>query len=334
MIKKLLCIALTVVMLCSFFVMDAGAAIATAKTYVDEDFTLPEGADGAEWRPEGWSVGGLNGLIDLVDQGIYNITEEGYVELCKGGYTGGACVWYTFPTLPNEYSLMFDVRYPETSGYTGTLYVDCSINGFRQNLQPGGGIAYADDVNGEAKNIGAGAHDANTWYTYVFQVKGDRMSVYRKSEYEQAFTQKADNVKMQLRSGNQFYAYSTSSTAYIHIDNVKVFTGTYLKKSEITINEEKTMITGTTDVTSAEVMPSGSDFVTAVMTACDAKGKVVDIAFESFELMYDDNNSFSVKMPITPDIYESMSGGKVELYLWDNFDSLIPRTSAYIIDIQ
>jgi len=334
MTKKLLYLVMTVAMMCSLFVISTNASVATSKNFVDESFTLPEGEDGTIWRPEGWTVGPRHGLAETIDLGTYVITEEGYAKVCKGGYTGGACVAYKFPTLPDEYTLMFDVRYPETSGYTGTLYVDCSINGYKQNVQPNGNIAYADDVTGEAKNIGAGGHDPNTWYTYVFQIKGDRMSVYRKSEKESAFALKVDNKKMLLRDGAEFYAYSTSPTAFINIDNVKVFSGTYMTESNITVNDDKSVITGTMSVTSAKANPVQSSLTTAVMTAYDAKGKVIDMVFENVDLAYDDANDFTVEMPITPDVYEKLSGGTIELYLWDSFAGLSPQTAAYVIDVQ
>ncbi len=374
MTKKLLCLILMVAMLSTFFVIGANAAsVAESKLHEEQDFTLPEGEDGKVWRPDGWSITGKHGNAALLDQGIYNITEEGYVELCRNGYDVGACATYVFPTLPKDFTLMFDVRYPETSGFSGALYVDCSINGYKQSVTSAGAIAYADDVTGEAKNIGAGAHDANTWYTYVFQVKGDRMSVYRKSEREAAFTLKADNLKMQLRTGGEFYAYSTSPTAYIHIDNVKVFSGTYMTNAktekisvpipdkkfvksenenepdeEVALDAEEEQgreyyytyryeykIKGEIEVTSAKVSPTETGNVIPVMTIYDQKGKVIDMFFNTAELKYNTGNVYSLETPqYTPEAFEAMKGYTIEMYLWNSFADLAPQTAAYTTTIQ
>ncbi len=335
MTKKFFCLVLVIAMLGSFFMIGANAAtIAESKLHDEQDFTLPEGEDGKVWRPEGWIINGRHGNADLLDQGIYNITDEGYVELCRGGYDVGACVYYVLPSLPKDFTLMFDVCFPATSGFTGELTVLCSLNGYKQQVNSGGAITYFNEDTGREATVGAGSHENGKWYTYVYQISGDRMSVYRKSEDESVFSLKANNLKMATRSGNEFYAYSTSPTGYIYVDNVKIFTGTYMTGSDITINEEKTMITGTMDVTSGKATPVTSESVMAVMTAYDSKGKVLDMAFETVDLKFNDDNSFTVNLPITSELYEKLVGGKVELYLWDSFAGLSPQTSAYTAIIQ
>ncbi len=331
MTKKLLCLSLAVVMISAMFAINCSAAVSDSGKYAVADFTRPDDQVGnADWKPDGWGIGGRHGLADTLELAISNVTAEGYLELCKGGYVnGGSCI-YRELSLPKNFTLMFDVRYPEVSGFEGALFVDCSFNGYRQCVQTGGAVPYLGEDNASLTQ-GTGGHEANVWYTYVFQVKGDRMSVFKKKTADATFTQYLNNVKMQKRAGNEFYAYSTSPTAYINLDNIKVFSGTGADDLEVGVGETRAFAEGS--VFAADVSPLGTKTVTPILAAYDSKGKVLGMTFGE-EVFKFNTNDVELELAFGSEVREQLSGGKVEFFICDTANLLKPLTQVYVINVD
>ena len=348
MAKKIFCLVVVATMLCSVFAVSTSASIAASKTYFEENFTRPaDQIDNEDWKPEDWTIGLKNGQT-------FRVHPDGYAELNANGTGEAATLTSKALTLPSDFTLMFDVKYSKVNETEDTtnMRIECALNGFNQQLLLDGGVLYIPEESAETDREDAGAHEADKWYTYIYQVKGDRMSVYRKAEGEDVFVRKLDNAKMSTRGGNNFYAYSKSEC--LCLDNIKVFAGTYMTDSNISFNDEKTLITGTMSVICADAAPFAKVVVSeqqeelvesprsvlSVMTVYDARGKIIAFKSEEKELKFNNENTVVTTIdfttPTLKDVkYDDLIGGTVELYLWDlPLSGLTPLTKACVMTIE
>ena len=314
------------------FAATSAPAISTAGVFVDEDFTKPEAEmENPSWAPEGWAFAGIG------DKETETINPEGYVELVQNYSTASAQIQYPIAkAIPKNFTLMYDVYFGEDEGRY--VYVPSVINGYSLSLNAFGSVSYIDDT-GAAKNYATGLPEFDTWYTYIFQVKGDHVTVFRKTADETEFTKVADNLKLQTTtSANtiRMYAFDSSKKlAAARLDNVKLFSGTYLTDSSIEINDEKTLITGTMKISNADIEPESVRNTTVIMAAYDKDGKILKISMNpSNALKYGDDNMAIIEMSLSENLYDNLKGGTVEMYLWDSVSGAKPQCEMHILSVE
>jgi len=328
MTKRILSFILALAAVTAFFAVDAGAAIADAKLIYEQDFTRPEGA--AEgWAPESWIFSYIGGSASLQNQAIAEITEEGYIDLNKGGFDGAPAITATMPSLPSDFTLTYDVNnYADSKA----SWIVCSLNGYNQTATGGGHVEYLTEA-GENTSLTLTA-ECRVWYTYVFQVKGDRMSIFRKERdnAEADFVSIVENVKMKTRSGHVFYAYCSGANAGMYIDNVKLYAGTYVTAQNIEVVENggNKKLVGTMEVASADINPTSPRTVMTLMGIYDERGRIIDMVVESAVLKYGEDNLFVIETrEYTVSEYEKMVGNTVEMYIWESFSTMTPQKAIY-----
>lgn len=306
----------------------ASAAIGDAKIILDEDFTRPESeVANPDWKPEGWDLTPTRGEIERVH-------EDGYVELKQNGTSGNAEVIYRVnESIPSEFTLMYDVCWENYGGRLG--YQTSFLNGYTLSINSAGTVTTADGA------IASGAPAFDKWCTYVIQVKDGVGTYFRKMEDELTYTKIAENVKLAPTTTSYFRVYVYDGNAggkkqvSAKVDNVKIYAGNVLTDSAITVSDDKTMITGMLKLDSASVAPDSMMKTTVLMTAYDKKGKFMNIVTNSDNfLKYGEDNTIFVEMPITPEFYDSIKGGTVELYLWDSMDGIRPLCDIVVLEIQ
>lgn len=314
------------------FAATSAPAISSAGVFVDEDFTKPEAEmENPSWAPEGWSFAGIG------DKETETINPEGYVELVQNYSTASAQIQYPISkSIPKNFTLMYDVYFENDT--VKAVYIPAVINGYSVSLNAYGSITYLDDT-GAAKSHNMGTPQYDIWYTYIYQVKGDRVTAFRKAEGETEFSKVAENLKLQpTTSANtiRMYAFdATKKRVGARLDNVKLFSGTYLTDSSIKINDEKTVITGTMKISSADIEPESVRNTTVIMAAYDRDGKILKISMNpSNALKYGDDNVAVIEMPLTENLYDNLKGGTVEMYLWDSVSGAKPQCEMHILSVE
>ena len=337
MTKKFFVTVFVIATLLAVCAISASADLPNSKTWLEEDFTRPDDqAMNPDWAPDNWKLAGRTaaGGTDNQGLGIYRVHEDGYVELAQGTYVGFASFTYKAPYLPQNFTFMFDVKFPtEGNVYKGTGGVICSLNNYCQAVYCTGQIPYRS-TSGSATTVDAGAHDPQKWYTYVFSVKGDKMSVYRKAEDESQFTAVIEDVFMQKRNGHELWSTLSLGDAKMLFDNVKIFSGKSLVGNNMEFNEDKTKITGSLIIRNGDVVPGNADNAMAVMMAYDKKGKILGMKYmQDVPVFFGDVETVPVEMDCSG-FYDELIGGTVELYLWDTMGSFKPLTEAYVFSVQ
>lgn len=339
MMKRTVLLIMILVLVSAMFVIEANASVTTSKVWAESDFTYPEGtADG--WVPEGWQISGRSGNEPTRNEAIAYVHQDGYVVLCKNTHSGtsaGAVIQKIITGLPSDFTVMYDVYFVNEESTTGAnVIMDVALNGYSQMMYGTGNVAVKNEA-GVSTTVSTGKPELGVWYTYIFQVRGDRMSVFRKKAEESAFSKVVDNSRMQARATNEIWITATSSdTAMIYVDNVKVFSGTYMSDAEITVSE--TNISGTMTLATADVEPALSgvaDYmdVMPVIAAFDKKGKILDVEFGSGSAWFNEN-TVNVSMDIDSEVYENLSGGTIELYVCNPGNIMKPLTSAYVMTVE
>lgn len=327
--KRVICLLLTLGLIMALAVIEANAASATGAVYLDETFTKP--ADGgANWAPEGWSILVDGESADKAGAGTAKITDEGYIEMHQGNSDGIPSVKYTLPALPSEVTLMYDVYGVSLGGW-----IVCSLNGYNQTGCPGGHFEYLGEDGVTQKYLSAETQ-TGVWYTYCFQLSGERMSVYRKVRDGGSFEKLLDNVKMKSRGGNQFYTYSVDKDPKFRIDNVKVFAGTLIEDEKIDVltNGEKKQLKGSIEISLASQAADTPKPVVLLMGIYDSKGKIVDMEIKNETLSFGDNTIEILSKEYTAEDYNKLRGCTAEVYVWDTFRSLQPQTNGYSITLD
>lgn len=302
-----------------------------AGVFIDEDFTKPEDqTENASWAPEGWVFAGIG------DKEIETISPQGYVELVQNFSSASAQIQYPIAkSIPKNFTLMYDVYFADDS--VRAVYIPAVINGYSLSLNAYGSVSYVDE-NGANKNYTTGTPEYDTWYTYVYQVKGDRMSVFRKTEGESGFTKVAENLQLQkTTSANTVRMYAFDATKKMvgsRLDNVKLFSGTYLIDSSINISDDKSMIKGELKVGNADIAPTDSRNTTVIMAAYDSKGKILKISLNSANVLKFGDNIAAVEMPITQELYKNLKGGTVEMFMWDSVSGAMPQCKMHILNVE
>ncbi len=337
MTKKILLTVCLVAALFAIGTVSVSADLPNSKTWLEEDFTRPDDQlDNENWAPDNWKIAGRTaaGGTDNQNLGIYRVHEDGYVELAQGTYVGYASFAYNAPALPGDFTFMFDMKCPSDSSlYTGTPGVICSLNDYCQAVYCTGQIPYRS-TSGSDAIAEVGAHDPDKWYTYVFSVKGEKMSVYRKAEGEAQFTAVLEDVLMRKRVGHELWSTIALGDAKLLFDNVKIFSGKTLVGNKLEFNEDKTKITGSLIVRNGDVAPESSDNAMAVMMAYDKKGKILGMKYmQDVPVFFGDAETVPVEMDCS-EFYDKLIGGTVELYLWDTMGSFKPLTDSYVFSVQ
>jgi len=333
MLKKTISLIAILVMLMTWG-LSAHASIATAGTYLDEDFDPPEeSAEG--WIPEGWSIGPDNGN-DTVGYGY--VTEDGYVTLNQNGSSmGNVRVRNVLArSLPSDYTMMFDINIGEAAARG--VYVSCVFGGYYVGTNALGHIGYIDEATGASKTFFAGEPEFGVWYTYAVQVNDGYATFYRKKRDEAEFKTLIQNVKLGKDSGKdnfRVYAYhATARDANVLVDNVRIFSGTYITEQTVAINEEKTKIEGTMSVACADIAIGESKTVIPVMAAYDKKGKILGMKMLSNTEIFCGDTVLDLSMDIDAEFYEKLKGGKVSMFLLTPEGGFRPQTTAYSFDVQ
>lgn len=331
MTKRIVCLVLSVIMLSALFVLDVSAADKVGVIY-EQTFTKPAGA-GADWKPDGWNITGRHGGSDY-SGGTYRVTDEGYVELCRGTYggtgVGSASMWYdcTSLGLPSKFTYMFDVNVRSTGGGTTDIYCYMGVGGFLLDF------GFTDQT------IGA-------WYRYCVQMDGNSAKIYRQQLTDESgnaipggFTLFKSKSNLSSRV-NEFYIYSGQKDSTVWVDNVKILAGTFLASSNLSVTN--TAITANIKVQSVDVAPGESSTIAPIIIAFDKKGKVIDMKVPSASdpavLVFEadtegDENRYTVTMNIDDASYSKLQGGTVELYLWKSVTSLTPLADPYVQTVQ
>ena len=306
----------------------AFAAIDDSGIIFEEDFTRPEAeANNPDWKPEGWELNSTKGEIERVH-------EDGYVELKQNGAASNAEVMYRYNgSLPKEFTLMYDVCW---DSYTNRLgYQTSFLGGYNLNINSAGTAVTYDG------SAATGAPDFDVWTTYVIQVKNGYADYYKKNADEEEFEKVAENVRLAPSTTSYFriYVYDGSATGSkqvsAKVDNVKLFSGTYLTDSEITISEDKSKITGRLVLGSAEVPADSAMPTTVIMSAYDKKGKFMNIVTDVTQsVFYGEGNEIVVEMPCNEEFYNSIKGGTIELYVWNSMDGIKPICDTVILEVE
>ena len=337
--KRTVLLIMISVLMSAVFAIEANASVTTSKVWTESDFTYPEGA--AEgWVPEGWQISGRSGNEPTRNEAIAYVHKDGYVVLCKNTHSGtsaGAVIQKIITGLPDDFTVMYDIYFVNEESIAGAnVIADVALNGYSQMLYGSGRISVKDD-SGSTTTISTGTPEIGCWYTYMFRVRGDRMSVYRKKEGDSVFTKIIDNKQMVVRETNEIWITATTSdTAMVYVDNIKVMSGTYM--SEATVSVSETEIKGTMCIETESVEPTLADgeqklAIMPVITAFDRKGKILDVEFGNDSIVFNKNNVETV-MNISTDVYENLKGGTVELYVCNPENIMKPLTSAYVFSVN
>ncbi len=337
--KRFISMILMFTMMATVFALNAGAAVTTSRVWAETDFTRPEGSDD-KWCPEDWEIGGRSGNAGTQNEAIAYVHQDGYVVLCKNTHSGtsaGAVIQKIITGLPSDFTVMYDVCFVNEESTTGAnVIMDIALNGYSQMMYGTGNVSVKTEA-GVSTTLSTGKPELGVWYTYIFQVSGERMSVYRKKAGESAYTKVIDNSRMQVRTTNEIWITATSSdTAMIYVDNIKVFSGTYMSDAEITVSESS--ISGTMTVETEEVEPilsSGTENVEImpVIAAFDKKGKILDVEFGSDTIEFN-KNTVNISMDIDAEVYKNLSGGTVELYVCAYENLMKPLTSYFVLTVE
>jgi len=334
MLSLILGAALTVTsVIPSFAATDKSfSTVGSSGVFINEDFTKPEAEmNNDQWAPKGWTFQGVT------DVEIERVNPEGYVELKQNFGLASAQIQYPITkTIPKKFTLMYDVYFGEDDGRY--VYIPCVVNGYNLGMNASGSTSYVD-AEGVNKGLSTGVPEFNTWYTYVFQVTGNRMSIYRRAENEDSFSKVADNVQMQTTtSANTIRIYATNTQRRnneARFDNVKIVSGTYLMDSDVVINPEKTEIEGKLKIGNGDIPLDKTRNLTVIMSAYDSRGKIQKLMMNPLcEVAFGEENEISVKMAIDEDVYETLKGGTVELYVWDSASGAKPQCDMHVIEVQ
>ena len=307
--------------------------IESSGVYIDETFTRPETElENPLWAPEGWVFAGIT------DTEIETVHSDGYVQLEQNFGSASAQIQYPLASkaIPENFTLMYDVYFAEDN--ERGVYIPTVVNGYDLGLNASGSFTYIDGNNLKA-TLATGTPQFDTWYTYVFQVKKNQVTIFKKSENDSEFSKVGENLTLQTStSANTIRIYAISSNtkaAGARLDNVKLFSGTYLIDSDITINDEKTMITGTMNIGNADVAIGSSRNVRIIMSAYDKRGKILKMAMNpSDSITFGENNNLTIQMPLNEILYNALKGGTVELYLWNSVSGAVPLCDIHKIEVQ
>ena len=329
--KQIICAILIMAMIILALPMGANASIATAGELYSEDFTKP--SDAAEgWSPDGWTFEAFGGTNSQESTTTNGVVDDGYILMDRGSYDGAVRITYSsLPNIPSEFTYTIDVK-----GATGTSgWITANINGYYISATAGGAVEYMSE-GGSNTAATFGALD-NVWYTYCWQVKGDRMSVYRKERGEgNQYAKLLDNVKIQLRSGHRIYAYVSTNAGSAGIDNIRITEGVFPIESKIEVTDGEgtnKKIRGAMTVSAGTVSPTEPANVMALMTIHDERGKIVDIVSNAISLEFGEN-TIMLEKEYAAEKFDKMRGGTAKIYLWESFEELEPLTKAYSVKIQ
>lgn len=329
MTKRIVCLVLSVIMLSALFVLDVSAADKVGVIY-EQTFTKPAGA-GADWKPDGWNITGRHGGSDY-SGGTYRVTDEGYVELCRGTYggtgVGSASMWYdcTSLGLPSKFTYMFDVNVRSTGGGTTDIYCYMGIGGFLLDF------GFTDQT------IGA-------WYRYCVQMDGNSAKIYRQQLTDESgnaipggFTLFKSKSNLSSRV-NEFFIYSGQKDSTVWVDNVKIMAGTALASSDLSVTN--TAISADIKVQSVVVAPTpgAQSTIAPILVVFDKKGKILDMVNSSSILVFEadnsgDKNHYTITKPIDSTFYSKMQGGTVELYLLESITGFNALADPYVQTVQ
>lgn len=331
--KYVICALLIVAVLAGIMPVGVSASIATAKEIMREDFSKPEGITGL-WPPDGWICEVMEGTDSLENTASIGVTDDNYILLDRGEYDGTLRIMYnSLPSVPSEFTYTVDVKATKTS--STSAWFTANFNGYYVSATAGGAVEYMSESGTNTYQTFETIDDV--WYTYCYQVKGDRMSVYRKErDSDMGYIKLLDNVKMQVRSGHRIYVYSLKGVDNVGVDNIRITEGIIPVSSEITFGDgagTNKKITGTLTVSARSVSPTAPRNVIALMTIHDSRGRIVDIVSKPVVLEFDEN-TFVLEREYSAQKYEKMQGGTAKIYLWESFDELEPLTKAYAVTVQ
>ena len=331
--KYVICTFLIMVMLIGIMPVGVNASIASAKEIFREEFNKPQDS-GSEWAPDGWVCEVMEGTDALESTASIGVTDENYILLDRGEYDGTVRITYNeLPAVPSEFTYTVDVKATKTS--STSAWFTANFNGYYVSATAGGAVEYMSESGTNTYQTFETIDDV--WYTYCYQVNGERMSVYRKERGEgKEYTKLLDNVKMQVRSGHRIYVYSLKGVDNVGVDNAIITEGIVPISSEITFGEGEgtnKKIRGVLTVSARTVSPTEPRRVIALMTVHDARGRIADIVSNPVELKFD-KNTFVLEKEYTAQKFEKMQGGTVKIYLWESFDELEPLTKAYAVTIR
>lgn len=336
MTKRIVCMALSFIMVFGICAVDVGASIADSKEYYIEKFDTPGVV------PTEWELKGEYGTLDTLDRVTAVINDGGYVELCPNDYVPGSlgialATASVYPEnqaeIPKDFTLTFDAK---VIGDYSKCAVDVNLNAYRRETMFNEIIAAADT-----------SRFANKWVTYVLQMSNGESSASMKFYYKLRdgetsseptdfdFKFGAEKTTSGTHATKRVQFYSADGNTTLYVDNVRVLAGTYVPENAGSITSGSDFITATTKVTAGNVDPVAGGTCTLVLAAFDKNGKILNMKFEAGKtLEFGDENNFTIQFPSSEAFLSKLQGGTVELYLCDSLTSLKPLSTALIKEIQ
>lgn len=342
MIKKIISSGLLLLLLLT---MGVSAALPDAECYLEQDFTAPaEETGNPDWKPSDWSIK-ISGNVPEGTTGVARVTEDGCVVLAPGDSKMAVVADYNFQKKINDdFTIMYDMHFADVPSWYSGVYFDLYINGYNIKWNSMNVVTTVSESGAAMSKTLTNSIKPGLWYTRVIQVKDGNASYYVKERGSDSFLVSGENIPLYKSTINDYIHFYASPVVgapdvKVSIDNIKVFSGTYLKDAEISVNdvETKKQIVGKLSIEAAQISPvDNTQTVVPMLTVFDRKGKIRSISFGEVEpISFNTGNEYILSSPLySTEQFEELVGGTAELYCVNSIFGLKPQIVPYSIVIE